>query len=130
MKIAKILPLMPVLNFRLQPIFVDDLVKVIGASLDAPANSTLNIVGVETVSCADMFIKFQSLGCKFRIINMPRLFSFLTRFFSFFPFSPIPYWQVKSLLSDEVFEGYDWPALFKVAPTPFNEGISKLYHEI
>lgn len=125
LKLAKIMPMMPVLNFRMQPIFIDDLIKVIFACLGVSTNQTINIVGPEIITFTDLLAHLKVLGFKFYKLNAPRFFSFLIKIFSFLPFFPLPRWQVKTLLADEIFEEHQWRELFKIKETPFIEGLSK-----
>lgn len=125
LKLAKIMPMMPVFNFRMQPVFIDDLVKVISACLSVSASQTINIVGPEIITFADLLAHLKLLGFKFYKLNAPCFFSFLIKIFSFLPFFPLPRWQVKTLLADEIFEEHQWRELFKIKETPFIEGLSK-----
>lgn len=118
------MPVMPVFNFRMQPIFLDDLIKVISAYLNASVSQTLNIVGPEVLSFKDILeiIKKQSKK-KFLFINYPRFFNWLLRVLACLPLSPLPHWQIQTLLSDEVYQGDDWQKLLNVAATPFAKGL-------
>jgi len=119
LKMIKKLPVVPVLSFRMQPFFIDDVVKIIAACLNAPENSIFNVTGMETFSFYEVLVKLQNAGYKFKIIDAPDFFFAVIWLLSFLPFSPLPHWQVKGLLSDEVFESVDWPKLFDIKPTPF-----------
>ncbi|TSD02222.1 MAG: NAD-dependent epimerase/dehydratase [Parcubacteria group bacterium Athens0714_24] len=125
LKIAKFTPLMPLLNFRLQPIFVDDIIKIIVACFNLHPGQVFNIVGPETISFENLLKTIKSLRYKFFIISMPSFFSFIIKLFSFLPFSPLTPWQVKSLFSDEIFDGCAWSEIFSVKPTLFSQGLSK-----
>lgn len=124
LKLAKIMPVMPVLNFRMQPLFVEDLTEVIEGSLHFFANSALNIVGPEILSFKEILgiIKKQSKK-KFLFINCPRFFSWLLRVLAYLPFFPLPHRQVQTLLSDEVYQGDEWEKPFNLKATCFAEGI-------
>lgn len=124
LKLAKIMPMMPVFNFRMQPLFVEDLVRIIESLLYYPVNSTLNIVGPEILSFKNILkiIKKQSKKI-FLLINCPRLFNWLLKALACLPFFPLPRWQVQTLLSDEVYQGDDWQKLLNLKSTRFSEGI-------
>lgn len=125
-KLAKILPIMPVLNFRLQPIFIDDLIKAICACLNLPVNQIINIVGPEVISFEIILNYLKEFGYKFWKINAPAFFSGLIRAISFLPFFPVTSWQTKTLLSDEVYKGDDWQKLLNINTTPFVEGLKSI----
>lgn len=122
--LAKKLPFMPVLHFRLQPIYVDDLVRVVADSLKSPINQTLNIVGPEIISYSDILRILKTQGYKFISLNYPRLFSILLRALSILPFCPLSYHQVKTLLGDEIYQSDNWPELFNIRPTLFMDGLT------
>ncbi len=124
--LAQKLPFLPVLSFRIQPLFIADLVRVIAGCLAGPDKNIYNVAGPETLSCLDIYREFKKQGYNFRIINWPRFFSTAIRLVAYFPFAPLPAWQVKSLLTDETFSGADWPRIFKIKPTFFREGVSRL----
>lgn len=126
LKIARTLPLVPVFNFRLQPLFVDDVARVIMACFKAAPNQIINLAGRETVSYADLLELLKVKGYKIRRLNAPRLFNFLLKVFSCLPFSPLPYWQIKTLLADEIFAGSQWPGKFSVKRTSLEEGMAKV----
>lgn len=123
LKLAKILPIIPVLNFRIQPIFIDDLTKAIYACLNLSANQIINMVGPEIISFETILNYLRDFGYKFWKINAPVFFSGLIRVISFLPFFPLTLWQIKTLLSDEVFKSDDWQKLLNVAATPFAKGL-------
>ncbi len=129
LRTARSLPFMPLLNFRLQPVFIDDIIKIIISCLDFKVNQIFNIVGRETINFGDLLKTLKSLRYKFFIIPMPLFFSFIIKIFSLLPFSPLTPWQVRGLISDEVFDGCDWPKIFSLKPTPFSEGLSKTINE-
>jgi len=126
LRLIKTLPMAPVFNFRLQPIFVDDAVCAIVKCLDLPPNQTINMAGRETISYADLLDFLKSKGYKIHTLNTPKLFNFLLKAFSYLPFSPVPHWQIKTLLADEIFEEYGWLELFKLKPTSLAEGLTKM----
>jgi len=128
LKLAKILPIMPGLKFRMQLLFVDDLAKIIMESLSLPPNQIINIAG-RTVSYVDLLKAVRGLGYKFSIINWPNFFTLILKIICRFPFSPMPGWQMDSLLADEVFEEYRWREIFNIKETPFEEGISKTLNQ-
>lgn len=124
-KLAKVTPIMPILNFRIQPIFVDDVVKAISGCLNLPANQVINMVGPEIISFEKIPRYLKDFGYKFLKVKVPSFFSFLVWAISFLPFSPVTPWQIKTLLADEVYKGDDWQKLLSLEVTPFVEGLRK-----
>ena len=128
LKLAKILPIMPGLKFRMQLLFVDDLAKIIMGSLSLPPNQIVNIAG-RSVSYMNLLEMLKGLGYKFSIINWPNFFNSILKIACGLGFSRIPAWQIDSLLADEIFEEYGWREIFNIKETPFEEGISKVLNQ-
>ena len=126
LRLIKILPVVPIFNFRMRPIFVEDVVLAIAKCLDLPANQTINLAGGETISYHDLIELLKVRGYKIKSINAPRLFAVLLKFFSWLPFSPISSWQAKTLLADEVFVQDQWPSLLGIRETSFSDGLNRL----
>ena len=122
-RLAKRLPVMPILNFKMRPIFVGDLVRVAEACLSAPINQIVNVTGAETISFAQIMNALKSAGMRIRLINMPVFFTFLLKIFSALPFFPIPSWQIKTLLTDDVVSDSAWQDLFGLKATSFVSGL-------
>lgn len=122
-RVAKFMPIMPLLNFKMQPVFIDDIIKIISACLNYQSGTILDIAGPETITFADLLRNLKSLNYKFYIVNLPSFFSFAVKLFSFLPFFPLMPWQAKRLLSNEVFNGLSWSKSFNTKPTLFSEGI-------
>jgi len=124
--ILKKFKVIPVFNFRLQPLYIDDLVKIMVESLEIEPNKEYNIVGREKLNFKDVLFVFKESGYKLHIIDWPRFFNLSLKLASIFPFSPLPHWQVNSLLTDEVFESDDWENIFNIKATNFKNGIKKI----
>ena len=129
-RLSRFIPLMPMFDFRMQPIFIDDILKIIAACIDFPANAVLNITGPEIISFRDLLARLKSFGYKFYTVNMPSFFSFVIKTFSLLPFSPVPHWQIRGLLSDEIYQGSNWENLFHIEPVLFKDGLSKIIKPI
>ena len=123
LRLVKIMPVMPVLNFRIQPIFIEDLLKAVSASLNLPVNQIINIVGPEIISFENLLNYLKGFGYKFWKIKAPSFFSVLIRIVSFLPFSPLTPGQIKTLLADEVYKGDDWQKMLGIKATSFTEGL-------
>ena len=126
LRLIKTLPVAPVFNFRLQPVFVDDAVLAITKCLDLPPNKIINMAGQETISYAGLLEFLKNKGYKIHSLNAPGLFNLLLEIFSYLPFSPLPHWQVATLLADEIFAEYGWLELFKIKPSSLSEGLTKM----
>lgn len=124
LKLSKTFPIMPGLKFRMQLLFVDDLAKIIMGSLILPPNQIINIAG-RTVSYMDLLKAVKELGCNFSIINWPNFFALILKTVSHLPFSPMPAWQIDSILADEIFEEYGWREIFNIKETVLREGLLK-----
>ena len=124
-KLAKKLPVLPISNFKLQTVYIDDLIKIVSACLTVAPNQIFNIVGTETVSLKEILRVLKNNGIKTRPIFFPKIFNLFIKLLSFLPFSPLPNWQVKSILASEEFKGSNWPEIFNIKPTPFEKGIIK-----
>jgi len=125
LKVAKALPFMPLFSFKMQPIFVEDVSKIIETCLKTEKNKTINLPGPETVSFKDFLKILKTLGIKFFMINLPWFFNFLFKIFSYLPFFPYRSWQVKSLLNHKVVEPPDFENMFQIKPTLLKEGLKK-----
>lgn len=124
LRYARFLRILPELNFRLQPLFVGDLVKVIEVSLVCHPSSVLNIAGPEILTFNEVLKNIQETSKqKILIINWPRVFGWLLRTMAFLPFFPIPRWQVNALAANYIFKGDDWERLFNIQATRFVDGL-------
>lgn len=126
LKLIKSLPVVPIFNFRMQPIFVDDIVSAIVKCLELPANQVIDLAGREIVSYRNLVERLRANGYKIKSINAPRLFAVLLKLFSRLPFSPISSWQAKTLLADEIFvqdQGWSWLGTEEIT---FSDGFDKL----
>jgi NADH dehydrogenase len=124
LKLAKTLPFMPGLGFRMQLIFIDDLAEMIITSLNLEPNQIINIAG-RTASYSDLLNFLKTLGYKFSIINWPKFFAAFLKTASRLNLISMPAWQVDSLLADEIFGEEDWHKLFNIKETSLNEGLIK-----
>lgn len=124
-RLAKRSPIMPVLPFRMQPLFVDDLIKAILACLNLPADQIINIVGTEIISFTDLWNRLKALGFRFYQVKAPKFFCFLLKLLSRFPFFPLTPWQIKTWQADEIFRDHSWPRILDIEATSFSAGLKK-----
>lgn len=125
-KLAKQLPIVPVLPFRMQPLFIDDLIKAILACLDLSAGQIINVVGPEIISFKDLWNRLKALGFRFHQVDTPKFFCLLLKLLSFLPFFPLTPWQIKTWLADEVFDDQSWQRILNIEATPFSAGLKKI----
>jgi nucleoside-diphosphate-sugar epimerase len=123
-KLAKTLPLIPGFGFRMQLVFVDDLARMIMASLNLKPGQIINIAG-RTVSFSDLLKVLKGQGCKFSIINWPKFFAAILKTAGRLGLMSMPAWQVESLLADEIFDESDWHKIFNIKETSLDEGLIK-----
>jgi len=127
-RLAKIFRALPAFNFRLQLIFIDDLVKAIVASLSLEPNRVVDLGG-QIIGFGDFLKLLQAGGLNFSIVRWPGFFAALVRFFSVLPLSPFPAWQVRSLMADEVADDRIWAGLLKIEQTPLEAGVKRILRE-
>lgn len=124
-KLAKKFKILPALNFKMQPIYIEDFMKVAVKTLELPAGEKVNMAG-KTATYLELLEAFKKNGMKFKVINFPSVFSFLIKTFSVLPFSPMPAWQVRTLFSGEIFREYGWREKFNIKEISLEEGVSKI----
>ena len=114
-------------KFMRQPLFVNDICKVVHACLkQKPRNKTFNIIGKEKISYIDLMKKIRDVK-KLSVIILPipiPLFEKALQFYGFFsnqpPFTPD---QLKALTAGDEFPIFAWWKKFHVTPTPLNEAL-------
>lgn len=115
----------PVFKISFQPLYVDDLVKIIAASMKKESCLVLDVVGQEVVSFFEIIKEIKKIK-KFYILNFPWLFDFLLLVFSYTPFFSGTSWQIRTLFGNQIFQGDDWPAIYNIKPMAFKEGLFKM----
>jgi len=124
------LPVLPVSNIKFQPVYLDDLLEAVLGCLKIAPNRVVNLAGLETIAVVDILRILKGQGFKARPLVLPKIFNRLIWLLALLPFSPLPAWQVKSLLDSEEFTGDDWPIIFNIKPTFFKEGLIKTLNQI
>ncbi len=119
-------PVVPIHNFKIQPLFVGDLVKIIAGCLNYKTNQIINITGEETVSLDDLLRQAKPLLDRHSyILRLPWFFIWFLKIISSLPLFPFPWWQIRPLLSNEIFKSDPWPVLFKIKPTKLSDGLKQ-----
>ncbi len=117
-------------NFGRQPIFVDDIVKIVLKLIESNYhNKIFEIHGYEFVSMSKMVrVIVKRLKTPKLILSTP-IFYLLAFFWLSEKILSNPKFttdQIKSLISGEKFKGDDWAKIFAIIPTKFKQGIARM----
>lgn len=119
-------------RYMRQPLYVGDFCQIIASCLENQIHGAYNISGLERVNYIDIIRQIkQSIEAKCLILKIPYgLFDFLLKAWSLFDRNP-PFTseQLKALTAGDEFETIDWPALFRVKPTPFARAIDETFKD-
>lgn len=120
------LPIVPIFDFKIQPLFVGDLIEIISRSLEAKTKQIINITGQETVTLSDILRRARLLLNRHTyILSLPKFLIGFLKLVSFCPYFPFPWWQIQPLLSNEILKSDPWPDLFKIKPTKLDDGLKQ-----
>lgn len=114
-----------------QPLYVGDLCSIIVRCIEGRrTGGTYDITGLEEVDYIDIIrtIK-QAIGSRTLVVKVPyRLFWILLWVWGVFDKNP-PFTtqQLEALIARDEFDVIDWPGIFNVEPTSFEEAISKTF---
>ena len=131
-RLARISPIIPLLgggHFKVQPIYIDDVVSVIIQSIrQAPRESIYNLSGPEQVSVKEMMqhiVTFTGRKCFFVPVPLKPAQIAVRFYHHLVPMTRLP---VKQILELDKHERFDISATrrdFDFAPIPFDEGLRK-----
>ncbi|QGZ96544.1 NAD-dependent epimerase/dehydratase family protein [Terricaulis silvestris] len=117
-------------DYLRQPLYAGDFAAIIASSLERRTQGIYNISGLERVTYVQMIrmIK-QTVGAKTAIVHIPyAAFWTLLKVYSWFdknpPFTTL---QLQALVTPDVFEEIDWPALFDVQRTPLERALEETF---
>lgn len=119
LNLIKKFPLLPAVDFKIQPIFVTDLTEIIEKSLNLDDNKIINVAGKEEINFIEFLKKANNIGnFKCFIFSIPKIIFKSIAFL-------IPFWlnRAKLLLQNEVFKSDPWWIMFGIKPTNIEEGI-------
>lgn len=120
-------------KFLRQPLFVGDFCKIIVSCIEnSHANSIYNISGLEFISYYDLIFKLKEiLRSRVLIFKLPyKLFyGILYLWGKVDPNPPFTINQLKALVAGDCFEVIDWPLIFNVKATSFNEALKITFSE-
>ncbi|OGF23563.1 hypothetical protein A3D45_00560 [Candidatus Falkowbacteria bacterium RIFCSPHIGHO2_02_FULL_42_9] len=119
-------PIVPIFDFKIQPLFVGDLIEIISRSMDSQIKQVINITGQETVSLSNILQRAKLLlNRQTYILRLPKFLVGFLKLASLCPYFPFPWWQIQPLLSNEILPSDPWPDLFKIKPTKLDDGLKQ-----
>jgi nucleoside-diphosphate-sugar epimerase len=119
-------------KFLRQPLFAGDFCDVIAAAIDKEMTGAYNITGQERIDYIDLIRAVKrATGAKARIQTIPYgLFWSLLKVNALFDRDPaFTVGQLKALVTPDVFEVIDWPAIFGIRATPLQEALDKTFRD-
>ena len=131
---VKRFPLIPLLgggNFKLQPVYTDDVISLMVQGLFfSRVNSTYTVAGPEQVSLKDM-LQVLMRHLKIRRFFIPTPLKPVQTFFRFFYFlfrhTRLPVKQILELDKHDAFDISDTRRDFQFDPMPFEEGVQQMF---
>ena len=135
-RFMKKIPIFPVPGngkYMRQPLYVVDFCNTIISCIKVqPKMKIFNITGLEKINYIDIIKKIKiSIKSRSHIICIPyNLFYFLLKVWAIFDNKP-PFTsdQLKALATHDEFEVIDWPKIFNIKPTKFDEAIDKTFND-
>ncbi len=114
-----------------QPLYAGDFCNIIAACLAEPRpGQVFNISGLEKIAYIDLVRAMkQATGARTPIVRIPYgLFHALLAAYAMFdPNPPFTTQQLAALVTPDVFEVIDWPAIFGVRATPLAEALAETF---
>lgn len=127
-------PMVPLLgggDFKLQPVYVEDVVNLILQAIDKPAqNKCFNVAGENQISLKEMLQEFcTKLKVKRALLPIPlKPVQFLLRLFlKIFPYTELPIKQILELDKHEAFDIRETSRVFDFKPRTFQEGCRDMF---
>jgi nucleoside-diphosphate-sugar epimerase len=119
-------------KFLRQPLYGGDLCAIIASALETEITGGYNISGQERIDYIDLIraVK-EATGAKARIVKIPyRMFWMMLKVNALFDKDP-PFTskQLEALVTPDVFEVIDWPAIFGVRATPLKEALKETFQD-
>jgi nucleoside-diphosphate-sugar epimerase len=132
MKQVPIFPIPGSGKFLRQPLFAGDFCNVIVSSIEREMTGAHNITGLERIDYIDLIRAVKAAtGAKAHIQRIPyALFWTLLRVNALFDKDPaFTVGQLKALVTPDVFEVIDWPAIFETRATPLQEALNETFRD-
>lgn len=115
-----------------QPLYGGDFSAIVAACLERRIEGVYDISGQEKIDYIDLIRALrEAAGLKTPIVRIPyALFDALLRAYAVFDRNP-PFTtqQLKALVTPDIFEVIDWPAIFGVPATPLKEALDKTFND-
>lgn len=117
-------------RFLRQPLYVGDFCDVIVASIERRITGAYNITGQERIDYIDLVRAMKkATGARTPIVRVPyRLFALMLRSYALVSSNP-PFTekQLRALVTPDIFEVIDWPAIFGVRATPLDQALAETF---
>ncbi len=119
-------------RFRRQPLYAGDFASIIMSCIERRTTGRYNISGLETLDYIDMIRGVKAAtGARARIVTIPyELFRRLLQVYALVDRDP-PFTanQLAALVTPDLFEVIDWPAIFGVRPTPLDAAFHETFND-
>jgi nucleoside-diphosphate-sugar epimerase len=115
-----------------QPLYVGDFCDIIVSSLEKQITGTYPITGVERIDYIDLMRAVNKiLGSPTRVVRVPySAFWALLKLYAVFNKNPaFTTRQLQALVTPDVFDLIDWPAIFAVHATPLEEALKITFQD-
>ena len=113
-----------------QPLYAGDVCDIIMGCIERRPSGTYNISGQEKIDYLDLMRALkEAVGARTAIVRIPySLFWALLRIYGLFDRDP-PFTtkQLEALVTPDVFEVIDWPAIFGVKATPLSDALTETF---
>jgi nucleoside-diphosphate-sugar epimerase len=119
-------------RFLRQPLFAGDFSDIVASSLASEITGAYNITGQERIDYIDLMRLVKTAAhAKARIITIPYgLFNVLLKANALVDKNPaFTSKQLEALVTPDVFEVIDWPAIFNVRSTPLSEALNITFRD-
>jgi nucleoside-diphosphate-sugar epimerase len=117
-------------HYLRQPLYAGDVCDIIMACIERRPSGTYNISGQEKINYLDLIRAVKAAtGARAHIVRIPySVFWALLRIYGLFDRDP-PFTtqQLEALVTPDVFEVIDWPAIFGVKATPLSEALAETF---
>ena len=119
-------------KFLRQPLYAGDFSDIVASALETEITGAYNITGMERIDYIDLIrLVKQATGAKAHLQKVPyQLFWLLLKTNALWDKNP-PFTtkQLEALVTPDVFEVIDWPAIFGVRATPLRDAIFETFRD-
>lgn len=130
MESAPVFPIPGDGKYLRQPLYAGDFSAIVASALKNRTQGVYNISGQERVDYIDIIRAIKAVNqSKAPVVNIPYwLFWSLLQIYAVFDKNP-PFTthQLKALVTPDIFEVIDWPAIFDVPATPLDEALRQTF---